>query len=527
MNDPVDVLLIQPPIRDFYLTSKRTIPHGLACIASSLMAEGFSVAILDALATPRSRVIEMPEEMAWLSPYYGRPDISPFALFHRFRHYGHSFERIGRMARESGAFLVGISSLFTAYGDEALRTAEAVRTAHPTAKIVLGGHHPTAFPEDVLGCDAVDFVIRGEGEAAMPRLAKAVRRGEGFETVPGIAMRLAEGGIRVNDPAIKESLDDGPLPASHLLDNRFYRRAGKGSAVIVGSRGCPMGCTYCSVGRYSHIPYRRRGVEAVLGEIEDAVQNRNAGLIDFEDENISMDRAWFLELLAGIEERCAFQAPELRAMNGLFPPTLDREVVAAMKRAGFKALNLSLGSTSSAQLKRFGRPDVRASFHEAVSLARKYGLETVAYIIVGAPGQSPDDSVTDILHLLKLEVLIGVSVYYPSPGSVDFGRCRKEGILPHRFSLMRSTAIPISHTTTREESVTLMRLGRIANFMKALSDGGIRPSGHHDRRMEAGRHLLRLFMEDAVIRGMTPDDEIYAHKTSGALSARFIEGLSS
>ena len=44
-----DILLIQPPIRDFYLTAKRTIPYGLACIAPQLIKSGFSVKILDGI----------------------------------------------------------------------------------------------------------------------------------------------------------------------------------------------------------------------------------------------------------------------------------------------------------------------------------------------------------------------------------------------------------------------------------------------------------------------------------------------
>ncbi len=98
-----DVLLIQPPIRDFYLTAKRTIPYGLASMAAALQADGFSVAIFDALATAKARVREWPEEMAYLSPYYGRPDRSPVALFHKYRHFGYSFDHIGRQALASGA----------------------------------------------------------------------------------------------------------------------------------------------------------------------------------------------------------------------------------------------------------------------------------------------------------------------------------------------------------------------------------------------------------------------------------------
>ena len=147
----VDILLIQPPIRDFYLTAKRTIPYGLASIAAALIDSGYSVSILDALAKSKSRIRDLPDEMGYLQPFYGRADLSPFALFHQFRHFGCSFDTISKEAGESGAFLVGISSLFTPYVNEAVRTAEVVKARLPKAKIVLGGHHPSAMPQTAGG----------------------------------------------------------------------------------------------------------------------------------------------------------------------------------------------------------------------------------------------------------------------------------------------------------------------------------------------------------------------------------------
>ena len=91
-----DVLLIQPPIRDFYLTRQRTVPYGLACIAGALLEAGFSTEILDALASTKARELAWPAEMAHLAPHYGRPDRSPFALFHRYQHFGCSFGTLGR-----------------------------------------------------------------------------------------------------------------------------------------------------------------------------------------------------------------------------------------------------------------------------------------------------------------------------------------------------------------------------------------------------------------------------------------------
>ena len=231
-----DILLIQPPIRDFYLTKKRTIPYGLASIAAALIQEGFSVDILDALATSKSRVMAFPDEMAYLKEFYGRPDLSPFGLFHRFRHFGYSFQHIGQSARRSGAYLVGVSALFTPYIDEAIQTAQTVKAFHPACKVVLGGHHPTVLPETVFKSGAVDFVLRGEGEASMPLLAKALKKGLPIRSVPGIAFREGDGSIRISEPAITDCLDESPLPAAHLIKQTFYRRHEKGSVVIMAGR---------------------------------------------------------------------------------------------------------------------------------------------------------------------------------------------------------------------------------------------------------------------------------------------------
>ncbi len=528
------ILLIQPPVQDFYLTKKRTIPYGLACIASALIEKGFSTELFDSLATSRSKPIDLPQEMAYLKDYYGRPDLSPFALFHQFRHFGYSFEHIGKISRESGAYLVGISSLFTAYSREALLTAETVKKFHPDCKVVLGGHHPTALPESVLKNRAVDYVLRGEGEISMPLLAKAVKCGTDPGTIPGIAFRARTGKMIMNDPVWMDNLDQSPRPAMNLVKHSFYQRKKRGATVIVASRGCPMKCSYCSVGS-SSIKYRRKSIDAVIEEIQAAVTEYNVGFIDFEDENLSLSKEWLMELLHEIIKQFGIFDLELRAMNGLFPPSLDEELICLMKKAGFKTLNLSLGSTSKEQLRRFNRPDVVDSFNRAVALAKQQGLDVVAYIIAGAPGQKAEDSLEDLLYLAEKKVLAGVSIFYPAPGSEDYKLSGQLGILPEHFSLMRSSVLPVSHTTTRKEAITLLRLGRILNFMKSLTDRNraipekqIYNDGVKDiknNRQEAGLKLLQWFMHDGLIRGITPDGDVYTHKASKRLSNQFLKHI--
>jgi hypothetical protein len=206
-----------------------------------------------------------------------------------------------------------------------------------------------------------------------------------------------------------------------------------------------------------------------------------------------------------------------------------------MKQAGFKSLNLSLVSTSKDQLNRFNRPDVKEAFDTVLLSAEAFDLNAVGYIIAGAPFQSPKASVEDLLFLAGRRVLAGVSIFYPAPGSADYKLCKQLNLLPKSFSLMRSSALPISHETTRTDAVTLARLGRILNFMKHLLDCGQKlpePVPYHSRstldledRTTMGKQLLQWFLYDGKVRGVTPDGEIFYHKISPHLTRHFIEGL--
>ena len=592
-EEMTDIVLIQPPIEDFYFTFKRSIPYGLAGIAATLIRAGHTVEIIDALAVKKSVVMPYPREMNFLESFYGEPDISHFSLFHQYRHYGYSFEHLGSKVRDKKPFMVGISSLFTPYADMALKTAQMVKKFYPRAVVVLGGHHPTRFPRWTMETPHVDFVLRGEGEAGMAMLAGRIKSSpelfirtaqgghvtsqgeELFEKIPGIVFRTAGKKLRTLPPAWVEDLGSLPLPALNLVNGKFYGRHGRGSAVVVAGRGCPLPCTYCSVGASSrHARFRLRPVARVLDEIQYGMAHHDVGFIDFEDENFTLNRKWCRSLLQGIydlgqnkrhrygpseadhhphgaDKACpcmtgkksdnndavAPERVELRAMNGLYPPSLDDELVGLMKRAGFQALNLSLGSTSASQLAAFRRPDVRAAHDNALMLAKKHGLTAVSYLIAGAPGQDAQQSVQDLLFLAPRRTLAGLSIYYPAPGSVDYERCREKDILPAHFSLMRSTALPVEDTTTRLESVTLLRLARILNFIKYLKDREIplpppvrhlektrRPDPEH--RLECSLKLLQGFLHDAEIRGITPHGKVFNHTIDITLSRKFATGLS-
>lgn len=531
----VDILLVQPPIRDFYLTTKRTVPVGLISMAAVLRREGFSVAVFDALARAKSRPQSLPEGWDDLAALYAADDRSPFGLFSRYRHFGYSLQTIGEAARRSGALLTGISSLFSPYEDTALATAEIVKSTCPDTIVVLGGHHPTALPERLLAHPAVDFVLRGDGEASLPKLAHALVNRSSLASVPGIGFRRADGTCHLAPPAFVPDLDRLPFPAYDLIQAPFYARHHKASLMLSTSRGCPLNCSYCCTGAASRIPYRRRSVGHVMQEIRRAADKMAIGFIDFEDENISLNRNWLRSLLRAIRHFFKPRLPELRAMNGLHPATLDETLIAAMQKTGFRILNLSLGSTNPDQQRRFGRPDLRTDFDRALKAAAQQRLTAVGYLIAGSPGQSALSVVKDLLFLAGRRVLAALSIFYPAPGSLDFQNFRARGLLPDDIARWRATALPMGSQRERLEAATLLRLARILNFMKScLDEDGTLPAPARiddglrlapEARVANGRLLLRGFLDDGQIRGVDQMGRVYVHQTADDLIHAFQEGL--
>lgn len=293
-----------------------------------------------------------------------------------------------------------------------------------------------------------------------------------------------------------------------------------------------MKCSYCCVSASSHYaPFRQRSVDHVVDEINAMLEHQDIGFIDFEDENLCLNKKWFISLFTRIMDLIPKGKVELRAMNGLFPPAIDEDIIALMKAAGFQTLNLSLGSTAGEQLARFNRPDVRKSHENALSLARKYGLDCVSYIIAAGAGQKPGTSLDDLIYLAGKQTLAGLSIFYPAPGSADYDLCSKKGMLPDSFALMRSTALPLDGATSRSQAVTLLRLARILNFMKSIKDrtGSLPPAlpfpGSKNLkepdRFKLSTTLLQWFLNDGVIRGVEPDGTVYAHAVDPDLACEF------
>jgi radical SAM superfamily enzyme YgiQ (UPF0313 family) len=462
------VLLVQPPIQDFYQTSIRTQPIGLAYLAASLKGHGHEVEILDC-QTERRKSIPIPSELSYLRDLYPFNDQSPFKLYTGYYHFGMGWQEIKKKIQDSKADVFGISSSFTPYHEEALEIARIIKEMDSKKMIVMGGAHVSCDPAGTLQSPFVDYAVLGEGEVRLPSLLEKIeKKGKGgIKNIDGIGYR-EDGEIKINPlQTFIMDLDSLPPPARELLDLDRYRIRKKRSTIILTSRGCPHGCAYCSAHLVMGASFRTRTPEAILKEMVECRERYGIEVFDIEDDNFTLDQDRAKRLMGLVIENFGEEKLELSAMNGISFTALDGELLKLMKRSGFKTINLSLVSTNPLTKEKMGRPKGAAEFDNLLEKTEQVHLNVIAYAILGMPGQTVEEMVDTLIYLMGKKVLIGPSVYYPTPKTPLFERCQEDGILPPRLSQWRSSAFPIeTKEFNRLDLSTLFRLARVINFIK-------------------------------------------------------------
>jgi len=452
------VLLVQPPIEDFYDTAIRTYPLAILYIASKIR-DICDVSVLDCRTGVKPKVLQnldFPE----LAPFYRDDRKTPFSLFGRYSRYGMDRKEIAEAIRAQQPDLVGVGCSFTAYSREALDVAAIAKEVDGHIITVIGGTHPTVFPEHVLKDKNVDYVVRGEGETPFFELLRALS-GNGnrvLSSIPGLSFRRGGtshvGGIHTED-------DIDLIPARDLLAVEDYHIGKRPYTFFLTSRGCPFQCAFCGK---PPVPYRRRSLDAIEEEISKVV-DLGIRAIDLEDDMLNLDIPFFHEVLDLVKGK----GLTLSAMNGLYGQTLDVKTLEKMHDAGFSRLNFSLVDNSPVvhDSQRRAYPANLLSLLDWLE-GSPFLVET--HFIIGLPGQTPEEIIDTMIFLMCKRVLPGPSIYYLAPGSPLFHDICKDdpGDL---FPVARSSVMfPGSPLFPRERTFTFMKLLRFINVVKALID---------------------------------------------------------
>ena len=452
------VLLVQPPVEDFYDTPIRTYPLALLYVAAKIR-DACDVSVLDCRTGMKAGPPEGPD-FPELAPFYRDDRRTPFSLFGRYSRYGMDREEIAGAIRSRGPDLVGISCSFTAYSREALDVAAIVKEVDANVVTVMGGTHPTVFPEEVLKDNNVDYVIRGEGETPFFELVRALGAAGSRElsSISGLSFRR---GSTFHVGGINAESDIDLVPARDILPVESYRIGKRPYTFFLTSRGCPFNCAFCGK---PPLPYRRRSLDAVEKEISGIV-DMGIKAVDLEDDMLNLDIPFF----HGVLDRMKGGGFTLSAMNGLYSQTLDVKTLEKMHGAGFSRLNFSLVDTSPA-VHNSQRRAYPANLLKLLDWLEDSPFFVEAHFIIGLPGQTPKEIIDTMVFLMGKRVLPGPSIYYLAPGSALFEDICVEDPVKY-FPVTRSSVMfPVNSLFPRETTFTFMKLLRFINVVKSLID---------------------------------------------------------
>lgn len=183
---------------------------------------------------------------------------------------------------------------------------ESLKNIYPDKKIIIGGLHPSIFDEYIMKTTSVDYIIRGEGEIALPLLIETLKNKGDLSVIDGLTYKETSGAIRRNKDqeslAIETLETCTPPDYSFVSDNNTYI-----DTPVESSRGCPFSCIFCS------IPHRHnwRGLksEVVLERVESAIKSGKfkSNRILFVDDcfTINIDRA--LEIINSLYDKYGYK----------------------------------------------------------------------------------------------------------------------------------------------------------------------------------------------------------------------------
>jgi anaerobic magnesium-protoporphyrin IX monomethyl ester cyclase len=415
------MLLINPSSRDYGGTLSRftplMLPMSLGGLAGELLARGHRVEILD-------------EEIARLD--------------------GPALD--DRVARLPGPPVFGISVL-TAQASRAYELAGFLKARYPEGTVIVGGAHVTALPEEALGVDGVDVVVRGEGERTLVRLYEAIRGGEkDFSGIRGISYKR-DGEIlhTIDAPLIQDldSLADFPYELFQRLLAESGARRSYDWGFYVSSRGCPYRCSYCSQRAMTGLSYRYKSPGRVVAEVDVLVNRMGAKDIFFIDDNFCFKRSRVKELCealarSGLGKKCSFSL-QTRADN--FYP----DVVPLLREAGFTSVGFGM-ETGVDRLAGVIQKGESVQRHvDAVRMARDHGMDVALFLIFGFPTETAEDRLATFRLVSRLDPdHVKFNHFIPYPGTPmcndvkDTDRFKKVGHWKNFYSALMEMGLLVT-----------------------------------------------------------------------------------
>jgi radical SAM superfamily enzyme YgiQ (UPF0313 family) len=347
-------------------------------------------------------------------------------------------EKIEQIIKKEKPDIIGISSMTTNRTSSFLLT-ELAKKINPEIRVILGGVHPTIMYEQILMNFPVDFVVIGEGEHTFLDLVKAIEKRypkSRLKKIKGIAFKEKNSVIKTEPCEFIRELDELPFPNHKYFSDYIKKHK---SAYMTTSRGCPIGCRFCSTSQHWGRMKRTRSVKNVVKELKQLLQSfPQIKKIYFNDDEFIYKKQWVMDFCNElIKEKI-----KVKWECGGRVDSIYEDMVGLMKKAGCEQINFGVESGSDYMLKKMKKLITRKQIINSFSICEKYNIKAGIYLMVGLPGENKK-TIRQTINLLKHvpnSLLNFPAIYQVYPGTEFYQLAKEQGFISDDFWLSEKPA---------------------------------------------------------------------------------------
>lgn len=340
-------------------------------------------------------------------------------------------ESLYNFVRDLKPLAVGFSMLTGSCILQILEASRKIRELDPKIKIIVGGIHPTFFPEQTVSNPLIDFVVINEGEKTFLDLLLALAENRDVAAIKGLAWKDKEGNIKINKPA-EDFMDMNllPMPAWDLIDvNRYIKKLSKnpGERVIdfYTSKGCPFPCSFCYNLRFNRRKWRARSAERAVEEMAMLYHTYGVNYFIIHDDNFVVDRGRALKFAELIKARGLNLKYSIDSRIDYF----EYDFFKKLKDSGLCELRVGCESGSNRVLKEIIQKEITVEQTiKAVEIAKSLDLKLILSFVIGWPTETIDERQKTIDLILKIQkmhkraAIYPLWIYIPYAGTTLFDR---------------------------------------------------------------------------------------------------------
>ena len=326
---------------------------------------------------------------------------------------------------------IGISMETVGYDNANLAVNFARK--YSSAKIIVGGVHPTLEPFGVLENENIDVVAVGEAENTI----KDIVAGKPYDKIDGVAYRGKTKNILREKKNYIENLDTIPFPDRSIFPINEYIKTNwmefplpPPVFTVIGGRGCPYQCTFCAptLSRIFGKKLRFRSPQNVVDELNFLIKKYKLRSFYLADDLPTCNPKWIREFCSLMIKNKLHK--RLSWSCNTRSNIMTDELAKLLKKAGCIIIYIGVESGSQKVLNFYNKGIKPEYSKRTAKVCQRNGLIVLINLMFGAPMETIED-LEDTYNLFR-EInpdMARTSITSPLPHTYLYEECKEKDLL--------------------------------------------------------------------------------------------------